>query len=230
MTIFPIQKTPLKLGATSWFTAKRGVISSSNLVSRWENLANSQNPYTQGTTSSQPTLTTLRSLPVLSFTGSPGKVMTTSLSPTNGSRTLSCYTVSMVDRVDAGTVNVAFASLFLTRYEPTTGSMTSFINVGGGYEPRLSFAAPSNSVPNIRASFYNNTNGSHSFEFNGGTPLNNTRTPSGSGLGTCQINNDPGVPAAIFYMHEQVWFDRVLTASEDLEMNRWLANEWGIPI
>ncbi len=49
MTVYPIQKTPMKLGATAWYTAKRGVTSSGGLVSRWDNQIKYSNPYTQGT-------------------------------------------------------------------------------------------------------------------------------------------------------------------------------------
>ncbi len=231
MTIFPIQKTPLALGASTWITAKSGVTAPSNLVSRVENLANPNNPYTQGTSANQPTLTTLRGLPVIAFQGSPSKSIATASSPTNGSRTFTCYTVSMISANNlVADVFICNASLYLKRYEfLTPGALTSFINVGGGFEPRLTIAAQSNSIPNISVTSYNDSGGAHSFSVNNGTPVTNTRTPSGANLNANTISN-PSTNSQILYIHEQIWFPRILTAAEDLEIERWLSNEWGIPI
>lgn len=231
MTAFPIQKTPLKLGASSWFTAKSGVTAPSSLVSRWENLANSRNPYTQATSSNQPTLTTLRDLPVLTFQGNPSKSIATTSSPTNGSRTFTCYTVSMISDNNL-TVNVVLcnASLYLKRYEfLTLGAIRSFINADTGYEPSLTYSAQSNSIPNISVTSYNNSGGAHSLNVNNGTPVTNTRTPSLTNLNATTISN-PSTNSQTLYIHEQIWFPRLLTSAEDLEIERWLSNEWGIPI
>lgn len=231
MTVYPIQKTPMKLGATAWYTAKRGVTSSGGLVSRWDNQIKYSNPYTQGTSSNQPTITTLRDLPVLVFQGTPQKSIATTSSPTNSSRTFSCFTASMISANNlTSDIVIAQTSLFLHRYEYLApGAITSFINVGGGYEPRLSYSEQSNSIPNIAVASYNDSGGSHSLNVNNGVATTNTRTPSGASLGAASISN-PTTNSQSLYMHEQIWFDRVLTAAETLEVVRWLSNEWGIAI
>lgn len=231
MTIFPSQKTPLALGASSWITAKIGVTAPSNLVSRVENLANPNNPYTQGTTANQPTLTTLRGLPVIAFQGSPQKSLLSLSSPSNGSRTFTCYTASMMSaNVITNDVFIASAGLLLKRYETIPqGGVCSFINAGGGYEPRLTIAAQSNSIPNISVTSYNDSTGNHSLAVNNGTPITQTRSPSSANLTAMSISN-PSTNSSILYIHEQIWFPRLLTAAEDLEIERWLSNQWGIQI
>lgn len=222
---------PLALGAKSWWSAKNGVTQSGGLVSSWANGANGANPYTQATMGNQPTYTTLGGLPVLALQGSPGKSMLSASSPSNGSRTFSCYTVSMITGNSlTADIFLANASLFLQRYEYLTpGALTSFINVGGGYEPRLSISAQSNTVPNVLATSYDNVTGAHTFKVNRVAPISNTRTPSGANLNATSFSN-ASTNTQTLYIHEQVWFDKILTAEEEFYLMNWFATEWRLPL
>jgi len=228
--IHPRTKLPQSLGASSWFTAKKGVVESGGLVSIWDNQVNSGNPYTQATSNQQPALTTLRGLPVLAFQGSPIKSIATSSSPTNASRTFTVYTVSMMSSNTIGTaVNLINASLHLSRYE-TNGQSTSFIYVGTNFEPRLTASGlPSNSIPNIRRSSYDNGTGAHTLKINNGAEESNTRTPSGAFLTAASISN-AATNTPTLYVHEQIWFPRVVSASEDEQIRNYLSFEWGIDL
>lgn len=230
---FPITNTPLIIpGVRAWYDAST---TSAGAVSSWTDKSGNGNHATQGTGAKQPVSTAnqLAGKNALIFTGASSQTL---ILPSrlytipNSANTIFCVSKRNTETGAAARIVAIDQSTnfkFVFGYSSVSGAAV-FTNSNGGTTADVT--GLTNTNYQILAGSYNGTTGQY-MQANNGTPTTNA---SGVAVATCDNAYIGSAGDASRYLTggiaEIIIYNRALSAAEIIQINRYLANKWAMPI